>query len=129
MTSYIWVPEKAVLAMHDQQISEHGGLSGVRELTLVQSALARPQNLLAYGSPDAAELAAAYAYGLERSHGFIDGNKRIGFLVAVTFLDVNGYDFVDSEEEVVRTMLAVASGEMSEDALAEWFRRTITKLR
>lgn len=128
MTPYIWVPARAVLAMHDQQIAEHGGLSGVRDLTIIQSALARPQNLLAYGSPDAADLAAAYAYGLARNHGFIDGNKRIGFLVAVTFLDVNGYEFVGPEEEVIRTMLAVASGEMTEVSLAEWFRRATTKL-
>ncbi len=128
MTPYIWIPEKAVLAIHDQQISEHGGLSGVRDLAVIQSALARPQNLLAYGSPDAADLAAAYAYGLTRNHGFIDGNKRIGFLVAVTFLDVNGYDFVAGEADVVRMMLAVASGEMTEAALAEWFRGAITKL-
>ena len=128
MTPYIWVPERAVLAMHDQQISEHGGLSGVRDLSVIQSALARPQNLLAYGRPDAADLATAYAYGLARNHGFVDGNKRIGFLVAVTFLDVNGYEFLANEEDVVRTMLAVGSGEMTEAALAEWFRRTIKKL-
>jgi len=128
MTPYIWVPEKAVMAMHDEQIAEHGGLSGGRDLTVIQSALARPVNLLAYGSPDAADLAAAYAYGLTRNHGFIDGNKRIGFLVAVTFLDVNGYEFVAGEEDVVRTMVSVASGEMTEASLAEWFRRTTTKL-
>lgn len=126
MTPYIWIPERAVLAMHDQQIAEHGGLSGVRDLTVIQSALERPQNLSVYGSPDAADLAAAYAFGLTRNHGFVDGNKRIGFLVAATFLDVNGYDFVSTEEEVIQKMIAVASGELTEDDLAEWFRRATT---
>ena len=128
MTPYIWIPERAVLAIHDQQIVEHGGPSGVRDMTVIQSALGRPQNLLAYGSPDVAHLAAAYAYGLTRNHGFVDGNKRIGFLVAVTFLDVNGYEFAESEEEVVRGIVGVASGEMSEVALGEWFRGKIARV-
>jgi death-on-curing protein len=132
VTPYVWIPEKAAIAIHDQQISEHGGLGGVRDLTVIQSALARPLNLLAYGTPDArpnaADLAAAYAYGLSRNHGFLDGNKRSGFLIAATFLDVNGYDFQASEEDIVKTMLSVASGVMTETTLAAWFRKSITKL-
>lgn len=128
MTGYVWIPEAAVMAMHDQQIAEHGGQIGVRDATLIHSALDRPRNQLTYGSPDAADLAAAYAYGLVLNHGFVDGNKRTGFLVAITFLDVNGYEFAASEDDAVRTVLAVASGEMSEGNLAEWLRRNSTKV-
>lgn len=116
------MPESAVMAIHDAQIAEHGGLNGVRDLTVIQSALARPINLWNYESPDAAALAAAYAFGLAKNHGFIDGNKRVAFVVADTFLDMNGYEFLPEEKEIVRVMLAVAAGEMSEDALAAWFR-------
>jgi death-on-curing protein len=122
---WIWVPLEAVLAIHDEQISEHGGIRGTRDLPMVDSALARPRNLLAYGTPDAAALAAAYAFGLCNNHGFLDGNKRTAYVVAETFLDVNGYAVTASDEQVVTTMLAVASGVMSEEQLAKWFRTFI----
>ena len=127
MTPFIWITERVAMLLHDQQIAEHGGSHGVRDQAAVLSALARPLNLLAYGSPDAADLAAAYAYGLIKTHGFVDGNKRIGFLVAATFLDINGYDLSASEEDVVHTVLAVAAGEKTETALADWFRASIRK--
>lgn len=118
----MWVPIEAVLAIHDEQISEHGGIRGVRDLAVIDSALARPRNLVAYGKPDAAALAAAYAFGLCKNHGFLDGNKRTAYVVAETFLDLNGYAVEASDEEVVSTMLAVASGVMAEAQLAKWFR-------
>jgi death-on-curing protein len=117
-----WVAEQVVLAIHDAQIAEHGGGVGVRDLSLVQSALGRPQNLAAYGSPDAADLAAAYAFGIARNHGFVDGNKRTAFVVAVVFLLDHGYELTASDAEAVTVMLAVASGEMDEGALAVWLR-------
>lgn len=122
---WVWVPLDAVLAIHDEQISEHGGIRGVRDLAVIDSALAKPRNLFAYGKPDAAALAAAYAFGLCNSHGFLDGNKRTAYVVAETFLDLNRRTMEASDEEVVNTMLAVASGVMPEPRLAEWFRSFI----
>lgn len=121
----VWVPLDAVLAIHDEQISEHGGIGGVRDPAVVDSALGRPRNLVAYGKPDAADLAAAYAFGLCSNHGFFDGNKRTAYVVAETFLDLNGYAVDASDDAVVNTMLAVASGVMREDKLASWFRSVI----
>jgi death-on-curing protein len=119
---WVWIPLDAVLAIHDAQIAEHGGIRGVRDLAAVDSALARPRNLTAYGKPDAARLAASYAFGLSRNHGFLDGNKRTAYVVAETFLDLNGYAMGAPDEAVVSTMLAVASGAIREEQLAEWFR-------
>ena len=124
---WVLVRLDAVLAIHDEQISEHGGVGGVRDLGVVDSALARPRNLLAYGKPDAAALAAAYAFGLCTNHGFFDGNKRTAYVVAETLLDLNGYAMQASDEAVVNTMLAVASGVMPEEQLAKWFRSFIAK--
>ena len=129
MTPCIWVPESVVMAIHDQQIAEHGGLDGVRDAGVIHSALARPQNLLAYGNPDLAALAAAYAFGLSRNHGFVDGNKRVAFVVAETFLNLNGVNLTATDEAVVTTMLAVAAGQMTEEALAEWFREHAAPIR
>ena len=117
-----WVSEKTVLAIHDEQLAEHSGMPGVRDMALVQSALHRPQNLAAYGAPDIADLAAAYAYGISRNHGFLDGNKRTAFVVAYVFLLDHGYELMASDQDTVSTMLAVAAGEMSEVELAVWFR-------
>jgi death-on-curing protein len=122
---WAWVPLDAVLAIHDEQISEHGGVRGVRDLAIIDSALARPRNALAYGNPDAAALAAAYAFGLSSNHGFIDGNKRTAYVVAEVFLDLNGYAMDASDEAVVDRMLAVAAGVLPEEQLAEWFRSSI----
>jgi death on curing protein len=120
-----WIIEAVVLAIHDEQLAEHGGLPGVRDLALVQSALARPQNLAGYGKPDIADLAAAYAYGIARNHGFIDGNKRTAFVVAYVFLLDHGYEITASDPEIVRIMLAVATGDLPDAELAAWLRRNI----
>ena len=120
-----WIKESYVLAIHEEQIAEHGGLAGVRELPLLQSALARPQNLEAYGNPDLADLAAAYAVGIARNHAFLDGNKRTAWVVTETFLLKNGYELIANDRDGVMTMLAVADGTMSEPELAIWLRTYI----
>jgi death-on-curing protein len=111
------------LAIHDEQISEHGGLAGVRDQSLLLSALARPRNLAAYGKPDLADLAAAYATGIARNHAFLDGNKRTAWVVAEVFLLKNGQELTANDHDGVEVMLAVADGSMSEPKLAAWFRK------
>ena len=124
-----WVSEDVVLAIHDEQLAEHGGMTGLRDESLLLSALARPQNLAAYATPDIADLAASYAVGIARNHAFIDGNKRTALVVAAgVFLPLNGYKLTASNGEMVRTMLAVADGTMSESELAVWFRTYIRQL-
>ena len=122
MARWIWVRQDVVLALHDEQIAEHGGIAGVRDLGLVESALGRPQNLAVYGEPDAADLAAAYAFGLARNHPFADGNKRTAAVVSLLFLMLNGIEFSLSEPELVVMTLALAAGELTEDEVARWFR-------
>ena len=124
-----WIKESSGLAIHEEQIAEHGGLAGVRELPLLQSALARPQNLEAYGNPDLADLAAAYAVGIARNHAFLDGNKRTGLAVALVFLLDNQYELIAANDDLVMTMLAVADGTMSEPELAIWLRTYIRPLK
>lgn len=124
---WTWIPLDAVLAIHDEQIATHGGIPGVRDLGVIESGLARPRNLLAYGKPDAAALAAAYTFGLCRNHGFFDGNKRTAWVIAETFLDLNGYAVRASDESVVRTMLSIAAGRTPEKELAQWFRSVIAQ--
>lgn len=120
-----WISEGAILAVHDEQLAQHGGGSGIRDLGLLQSALARPQNLLAYGDPDAADLAAAYAYGIARNHPFVDGNKRTAAVAAVMFLWFNGVETRIGEAELVVTILALAARELGEDELAAWLRERV----
>jgi death-on-curing protein len=127
VTGWRWVVAEVVYAVHDRQLAEHGGLDGVRDRGAVESALARPQNLAAYGDPDAAALAAAYAYGLLRNHGFADGNKRTAWVIARSFLADNGYLLRFEPAETVGVVEAVAAGTLEEDQLAEWFRRRIVK--
>lgn len=122
---WIWVAESVALAAHDEQIAEHGGGAGVRDMGLFLSAMARPQNLAAYEEPDAAALAAAYAFGLARNHSFVDGNKRIAAVVSETFLALNGYVLETTDAEIVVEFLALAAGEVTEEALAGWFRERI----
>jgi death-on-curing protein len=122
LTDYIWVATEVALAAHREQLVSHGGGDGVRDVRLLESAMARPQNLLGYGRPDLAALAAAYAYGIARNHPFIDGNKRTALVVSETFLVLNGADLVASDAEIVVAFLALASGDLSEDELASWFR-------
>jgi death-on-curing protein len=110
-------------AVHLDQVREHGGLLGIRDEAALESALARPQQKWYYGdSPDIVQLAAAYAFGLSSNHPFRDGNKRIAFLAALIFLGLNGFSFDAPEDEIVETMLALASGDLTEEALADWIR-------
>lgn len=124
-TAWRWIGEDVVLAIHDEQIAEHGGLGGVRDAALMQSALARAPGLAAYGDPDAASLAAAYAYGLVRNHAFADGNERTAFVVALVFLLDNGFEFSGDDAHSVSAMLALADGRMSEKQMAAWLRARI----
>jgi death-on-curing protein len=121
----VWLLDEAVRAIHQRQIAEHGGSSGVRDDGLLLSALARPQNLLAYGEQkaDLAALAAAYAFGIVRNHPFVDGNKRTALVAARTFLLLNGLDLEASQEEKYLTFLQLAEGSISEEELAEWIRQ------
>ena len=118
-----WVGLDVVLAIHDRQLAEHGGLDGVRDPGMLESALARPVNLAGYGDPDAAELAAAYAVGLAKNHAFIDGNKRTAWVTARLFLADNGRSLDFAPRDAIRTMEDVAAGRIGEAELADWFRR------
>lgn len=122
----IWLEQTDCLAIHDMMLSQHGGLAGVRDLGLLDSALHRPQNLAAYGKPSLAGLAASYAQGIIGNHPFVDGNKRTGFLVAATFLELNGVKFAASEEAVVEKTMALAAGQLSETGYAEWLASVIS---
>jgi death-on-curing protein len=126
----LWISKKAVLAMHSEQLAEHGGSDGIRDETLLDSALAKPLNVLAYADePDIFRLAASYAFGIARNHAFVDGNKRTALVVSITFLDRNGWDIVAPKEEVYFTFLHLAEGSLSEDQLADWFRVHAISLR
>jgi death on curing protein len=122
MSDWRWVAADVLLAIHDRQIAEHGGLDGVRDVGAVLSALARARNKAAYGDPDAADVAAAYAYGLARDHGFTDGNKRTAWVAARLFLADNGRKFRFEALDAVRIVEAVASGALAEAELAAWIR-------
>jgi death on curing protein len=117
---WTWLSIELVRAAHEEQLVEHGGPPGIREESLLASALARPQNRAMYESPDVAELAASYAFGIARSHPFIDGNKRTAFVAMEVFLDLNGWELSASDEACVLTMLALAAGQLEEQALAQW---------
>jgi death on curing protein len=125
MSRWIWLNKAVVIAVHEAQLAEHGGGAGVRDHNLLESALGRPENLAAYGEPDAIDLAAAYGFGISRNHAFIDGNKRTGFVAAVMFLRLNGYKLVADDASKVLTMLAVAAGEISEAEFAAWIRQHV----
>lgn len=126
MKEFVWILDEVVLAVHDEQLAVHGGLSGIRDRGAVESALARPRNLVAYEAcDDVARLAAAYAYGIARNHGFPDGNKRTALVTADLFLMLNGYELVSSPVENVLTILGVADGSLSEEELTCWIRKNI----
>ena len=122
MSRWIWIDHSVVIAVHEAQIAEHGGSAGVRDPGLLESALARPLNLVAYGAPDCTDLAAAYGFGIARNHPFIDGNKRTAFVTVELFLALNGFQLAAEDVECVMTMLALAAGEIEEDAFAAWIR-------
>lgn len=125
MQEPVWITKAVALAIHERQLSEHGGGSGVRADGLLESALGKPQNLFAYGdgAVDLAALAASYAFGIARNHPFVDGNKRSALVVSRTFLRLNNADVVASKEDKYLTFLALAAGEISEDELAAWLRK------
>ncbi|MEY2409023.1 MAG: death on curing protein [Verrucomicrobiota bacterium] len=117
-----WLRTDVVLAMHDRLLFEHGGDTGFRDESLLESALARPKHLATCGKPSLSDLAAAYAFGIIKNHPFVDGNKRTGFMAAFVFLGLNGIDFEAAESEVVLKTLAAAANKLSEVAYAEWLQ-------
>lgn len=117
-----WLLEGVVIALHDEQLAEHGGGVGIRDAGLLSSSLARPRNQAVYGDPSVFGLAAAYAYGIVRNHPFVDGNKRTGFLAAYVFLDMNGWELMAPEGEAVAAVLALAAGEMQESGFSDWLK-------
>jgi death on curing protein len=119
---WIWVAQEVAIAVHAEQLAEFGGGEGVRDLGLLESAMARPQNLEQYGDPNISELAASYAYGIARNHPFIDGNKRTAAVISETFLMLNGATLAATDAELVVAFVALAAGELSEDELTDWFR-------
>lgn len=118
----VWLLCETVLAMHEEQLAEHGGGIGIRDHGLLESALARPQQLAHYGDPEICQIAAAYGFGLAKNHPFIDGNKRVAFAVTETFLVLNGVDLTASDADCVTTMLELAAGGISEDEFSQWLR-------
>ena len=127
MKKWVWIDPRAILAIHDEQLAEHGGGSGLRDQGLLESALARPINLAAYEDPDVAALAASYTVGLAKNHPFVDGNKRTAFVALELFLALNGHELMAGDADCVVTMLAVAAGDIEEAELAEWIRQNVTK--
>ena len=122
MSEPLWLSQAIVLAIHDEQLAAHGGLPGIRDASMLDSALGRPRNKWAYEQGDLAALAAAYGFGIARNHPFADGNKRTALLAIYTFLGLNGVDFAVPEADFAAVILALAAGEVSEDALAGWIR-------
>ena len=124
-----WIDFDVVLAYHSRQIAEHGGTEGLRDEGLLRSALARPENLNAYGEKvDIAALAASYAFGIAKNHPFLDGNKRTALVVSVSFLNLNGFDFDVTAEETYSKFLSLAEGTLSEEELADWYREVMHPL-
>lgn len=125
MSDWIWLDMRVVLAAHDEQLAEHGGAEGLRDMGLLESALARPQNLAAYGDPDVTELAASLAFGIAKNHPFVDGNKRTALVALETFLALNGEELTADDVQCVLTIQSLAAGELSEATLAEWIRKNL----
>jgi death-on-curing protein len=119
----VWLGRDLVLAIHDEQIAEHGGAAGLRDAGLLESAIARPLNLAAYGTPDIAELGATYALAIARNHPFIDGNKRTAYVALELFLALNGVAFPVGDAEATITTLAMAAGDIDDPSFIAWVRR------
>lgn len=122
MTEPVWLSVELVIAIHEEQLAEFGGPPGLRDRGMLESALGRPLNKWAYGETDLAALAAAYAYGIARNHPFVDGNKRASLLAIVTFLGLNGIDFLADQAEAVVMIQSLAAGEIDESGLTRWIR-------
>lgn len=127
MTEPVWLPVELVIAIHEEQLREFGGPGGIRDLGALESALGRPRNRWVYEQGDLPDLAAAYAFGIARNHPFVDGNKRTALVSLVTFLGLNGIDFVADEAEAVVIILGLAAGEIGEEGLARWIRDNLPK--
>lgn len=123
MGDWVWLRKEALTAIHGEQLAAHGGGAGVRDPGLLESALARPENLAAYGEPDVCDLAASYAFGVVKNHPFVDGNKRAGFMAAATFLALNGFELTADDADAVKAVLALAASEMTESDFAAWLRK------
>ena len=123
-----WVRREVLLAIQGELLNRFGGLAGIRDEGLLDSAINKPKNLFAYGKPTVFELAASYASGLVKNHPFLDGNKRIGFMAAYVFLGANGWSLEASEEEAVLETLALAAGESAESDYAAWLAKSSVKL-
>ncbi len=128
MKRWRWLRLDVLYAVHDRQLAEHGGLEGVRDANALESAMARPQHQAAYGKPDAASLAAAYAYGLARNYGFVDGNKRTAWVMARLFLANHGHRLQFDPLDAIRMVEAVAADALTEEQIAAWFRQRMQKL-
>jgi death on curing protein len=124
----VWLSRQTILAIHDEQLAEHGGAVGVRDEGLLESALARPLNRASYGDPDMAELAALYAIAIARNHPFVNGNKRTAYVALESFLELNGCEFPVSDRDAVIATLALASSAMSDDEFTAWVRNN-TRVR
>lgn len=128
MKEPVWIDERDALALHDRLLALEGGAPGLRDRGLLESALARPKQLLAYGNkPDLIQMAAAYTAGIVLDHPFIDGNKRTGFVVGVLFLELNGYGFIATEEAAAQAVLSLAARRLDEPAFAAWLRANVMR--
>jgi death-on-curing protein len=126
---WVWLDAAVLMAVHDEQLAEHGGAVGVRDPGLFEAALARPRNLAGYAAPDVADLAAAYGCALARNHPFIDGNKRTAFVAVELFLGLNGHELAAEDAECVLSMVAVAAGALDEAGYAKWIRGHLKPIR
>ncbi len=120
--TWCWLKETVILAVHDEQLAEHGGRQDIRDMGLISSALLRPQNLAADENPSVFDLAAAYAFGIIKNHPFVDGNKRTGFLASYIFLVLNGWELMASEVDAVKAIQSLAEGKVEETAFSEWLK-------
>lgn len=128
MNEPLWIEERDILAIHDRLLALDGGSPGIRSKALLESSLARPQQLYAYGdAPDIIDMAGAYISGIVRNHPFIDGNKRTGFVAGVLFLEMNGYRFAATEEDATHAVLGLAAGTLHEAAFTEWLSKNAAK--
>ncbi len=126
---FAWINRDALLLLHGESLVQHGGGPGIRDAGLLESALMRPENLVAYGSPDVCDCAAAYAFGLAKNHPFVDGNKRAAFLACGLFLYLNGRRLTATQADATLTMLALAAGDLDEAAFAAWLHANTAPLR
>lgn len=128
MKKPIWIDERDALALHDRLLALHGGAAGLRDETLLNSVLARPQQHYVYAeSPDLTDLATAYTAGIVRNHPFVDGNKRTGFVVGILFLELNGYRFTASEEDAAHAVLELAAGKIDETGYSAFLRNNVSR--